>query len=184
MKLYNISSKVHEKHNFYKLKAFISSINSGINDPEELEERRKKFLSNANFRKQELEYILILVERYVGFEKPQMLAKLYLAYLDKITIWEEFTTYAEIIDRFLLFDYRTLISESTDFLTYRNAGAESILRLVALGLMAEVSNHSLFEEDGNGGFAVTSSSMFRTKSGERKYRRTEFGQQLADILRS
>lgn len=182
--LYKIGNSLVDRHNMKKLVLFLNEINKGISSEEDRTKYREKFKNNESFRNLELEFLLVLIDRYVGYDKPPMLAKLYLAYLNGIIVWAEFTTYAEIIDRFLLFDYRTLISESTDFLTYRNAGAESILRLVALGLMAEVSNHSLFEEDGNGGFAVTSSSMFRTKSGERKYRRTEFGQQLADILRS
>ena len=85
----SIGSKVHDKHSFYKLKSFITAVNTGTVDPGELDERRRKFLSNAKFRKQELEFLLILIERYVGFEKPNMLGKLYVAYIDGTINWNE-----------------------------------------------------------------------------------------------
>jgi hypothetical protein len=183
IKLCTITSKVHKKHSIYKLKAFIESINAVNGDPEELERRKQKFISKAGFRKQELEYLLILIERYIGFDKPKMLGKLYVAYLDGIIIWEELVMYAEVIDRFLLLDCKFLILESETFKTYRNIGVEPILRLVALGLMVEESSNSLWTDDGRGGFAVTTASMERAKSKEKRYKKTEFGEKLATILR-
>ncbi|MBP3698136.1 MAG: hypothetical protein J6J01_01450 [Oscillospiraceae bacterium] len=112
-----------------------------------------------------------------------MLAKLYMAYLDGIIIWEELTMYAEVIDRFLLLDRNFLTSESDTYRTYRNIGAEPLLRLVGLGLMVEESNQALGEDDGRGGFSITASSMERTKRKEKRYKKTEFGEKLADILR-
>lgn len=47
VKLYSIGSKVHDKHNFYKLKSFIKAVNTGTGKPGELEERREKFLADA-----------------------------------------------------------------------------------------------------------------------------------------
>lgn len=182
--LYGIGKSVRERHLILKLASFLNEINQKAIDKEKLKSYRDSFHSNEQFRNQQLEYILILLDRYIGYDKPQMLAKLYLAYLDGEICWEEFCSYAEIVDRFLLFDFRTLVSDAVSFLTYRNAGAESILRLVALGLMAEESNNSLFESNGRNGFAVTTNSMFKFKSGERKYQRTEFGERLANILRN
>lgn len=183
LKLYNIGSKVHEKHTFYKLKEFIKGINSGVTTIDELEERKQKFLSNPEFRKQELEFILILIERYIGFEKPQLLAKLYIAYLDGKIVWEEFTVYAEVIDRFLLFDCRTLISDATTFHTIKDKGAESILRLVSLGLMTEDNSVSTSEARKALKGESRSASKISRDSRKKKYIRTEFGKKLADILR-
>lgn len=184
LKLCNITSKVQEKYSFYKLKAFIREINAGTASPEELEERKQKFLSKAEFRQQELEYILILIDRYVSFDKATMLAKLYLAYLDGEIIWEEFTMYAEVIDRFLLLDCRTLTSDSEKFIVPRGiVGGESILRLVALGLMAEVTDTSAFKEHSNGNIGITWETLTRSISTDKTYRRTEFGDKLANILR-
>ena len=134
LKLCNITSKVYEKHSFYKLRVFINAINTGTANPEELEKRKSKFLSNTSFRKQELEYILILIDRYIGFEKPQMLAKLYLTYLDGSINWITFVKYAECIDRFLPGDQLMLDSTEIERAKY-NDNYDAVSRLEALGLI-------------------------------------------------
>ena len=182
VKLYSIGSKVHDKHNFYKLKSFIKAVNTSIGKPGELEERREKFLSNAKFRKQELEYLLILIERYVGFEKPDILGKLYVAYIDGVIGWNELTMYAEVVDRFLPGDYNKRQS-SKQFITVHNLGSESLLRLMALGLLVEESQHGMWTDDGRGGFEVTASTMQRVANREKKRVRTECGQKLVEIMR-
>ena len=182
IKVCNIVSKVHEKHSFYKLKSFIDAFNSGVIDPEKAEARKKKFFAKKRFRKHELEYLLVLIERYIGYDKPKMLAKLYAAYLDGIIIWEELTMYAEVIDRFLPSDCNTLISESNKITVHRNIGGESVLRLVALGLMTETNESSIFEQAENG-FDISAASMKRFSTNDKTYVRTEFGNKLVQILR-
>lgn len=181
VKLYSIGSKVHDKHNFNKLKSFIKAINIGTGNPGQLEDRREKFLANAKFRKQELEYLLILIERCIGFTKPEMLGKLYVAYIDGIIDWNELTMYAEVVDRFLPGDYEKLQS-AKQFVTVFNLGSESLLRLMALGLLVEESQHGMWTDDGQGGLAVTVSTMQRVANREKKFIRTEFGHKLVEIM--
>ena len=180
---YKIGSSIKERHNLKKLLLFLNELNNGILNEQKRKEYQQKFQSNEKFRNQEIEYLLVLIDRYIIYDKPQMLAKLYLAYLDGTIIWEELTMYAEVIDRFLLLDCKFLTSESEAYTTYRNIGVEPILRLVALGLMVEESSNSLWTDDGRGGFAVTTASMERAKSKEKRYKKTEFGEKLATILR-
>ena len=181
--VYRIGKSIREKHHIAKLITFLNEINKGIASEEKRQTYREKFTSNEKFRNQELEYVLILIDRYISSDKPQMLAKLYLAYLDGEIVWEEFTMYAEVIDRFLLLDCRTLISDAERFIVPRGiVGGESILRLVALGLMAEVTNTSAFEEHGDN-ISMTLETLTRSISTDKTYRRTEFGDKLANILR-
>lgn len=180
--VYRIGKSVRERHHVAKLISFLNEFNKGIDDEEKRQSYRNKFASNEKFRNQELEYILILIDRYINFDKPQMLAKLYLAYLNELIIWEEFTMYAEVIDRFLLLDCRTLTTDAVRTVVYDNIGAESVLRLVALGLMAETNENSLFFESG-AGIGVSAESMKRYRLKEKVYIRTEFGEKLAGILR-
>lgn len=182
--VYRIGKSIRERHHIAKLISFLNEINKGIADKEKRQNYREKFTSNEEFRNKELEYILILIDRYISFDKPQMLAKLYLAYLDGKIIWEEFTMYAEVIDRFLLLDCRTLTSDAERFIVPRGiVGGESILRLVALGLVAEVTDISAFKEHGNGSIGITWETLTRSISTDKIYRRTEFGEKLANILR-
>lgn len=181
--LYKIGSSIKERHNIKKLIAFLNAINKGIVDEEKRIEYQKKFQSNEKFRNQEIEYILVLIDRYISMDKPEMLAKLYLAYLDGTIIWEEFTMYAEVIDRFLLLDASMLTSDTGMYRTFHNIGAESILRLVALGLVGEITQHDMFQNNVYGDPAEKSTLYFRSRMDEREYIRTEFGEKLADILR-
>ena len=181
--VYKIGKSIKERHNIQKLASFLDEINRGIVTEEKREEYQQKFRRNEKFRNQEMEYIIVLIDRYISLDKPRMLAKLYLAYLDGVIIWEELLMYAEVIDRFLLLDARTLTSESDKYTVHRNIGGESIARLVALGLMADITNMSPFEAYEDGRVGMTWGSMQRFQTMDRDYRKTEFGEKLANILR-
>ena len=180
--LYKIGNSIKERHNLKKLLIFINEINNGIDDEEKRTEYQQKFQSNEKFRNREIEYLLVLIDRYISYDKPQMLAKLYLAYLEGVIIWEELTMYAEVVDRFLLLDCSTLISCEDKTTVHRNIGGESVLRLEALGLMTETNENSIFEQTANG-FGISTASMERFASNDKTYKRTEFGDKLAKILK-
>ena len=91
--------------------------------------------------------------------------------------------YAEVVDRFLLLDCGTLISGDGKTIVHRNIGGESVLRLVALGLMAETTESSPFVQHGDGNFGLTIEGLKKSISTDRVYRRTEFGDKLAEILK-
>jgi hypothetical protein len=181
--LYKIGNSIKERHYLKKLLAFLNEINKGIADEQKRKDYQQKFQSNEKFRNQEIEYLLVLIDRYISYDKPQMLAKLYLAYLDGIIIWEELTMYAEVIDRFLLLDCKTLISDVSAFRTLRDGGADSILRLVALGLMIEDRSVTLSEARKSLKDDSRSASKISNDSKKKKYKRTDFGIKLANILR-
>ena len=181
--LYNIGKNLNERHYVKKLAVFLNEINNNIVDEDKREEYIKNIKSDEEFRNKELEYILVLIDRYVSYEKPQMLAKLCLAYLDGIIIWEEMTMYAEVIDRFLLTDSNMLLSADGTVTIYRNIGGESVLRLVALGLMTETTEKSPFVQHGSGGYGINFEGITRSTSTDKTYKRTEFGDKLANILK-
>ena len=80
-------------------------------------------------------------------------------------------------------DCRTLISEATTFHTLRDSSAAIILRLVALGWMVEDKSMSVSEARKVIKGETKSASQISSDSKKRKYRRTDFGRKLADILR-
>lgn len=181
--LYKIGSSLKELHYLKKMVLFIKELNNGIADEGKRQSYQEKFTSNEKFRNQELEYILILIDRYIGYDKPRMLAKLYLAYLDETIIWEEFIMFAEVIDRFLLLDCRTLLSDASVFHTLRDGGADAILRLVALGLMVEDRSITVSEAKKTIQGDMRSATKMSSDSKRKKYKRTDFGLKLANILR-
>ena len=86
---YKIMGNIKERYNLRKLVVLLSEINVGIVNEEKREEYRDKIKNNSKFQNQQLEYLLVLIDRYIGYDKPKLLAKLYLAYLDEKITWEE-----------------------------------------------------------------------------------------------
>ena len=179
--LYKIGDSILERHNLKKLAMFLDEINNGIGDEQKREDYQQKFRSNEKYRNQQIEYLLLLINRYIGYEKPKMLAKLYLAYLDKTISWNEVVAYSTIIDTLLPEDITFLLSESS-FITHFNQIDSSILRLVSMGLLIQTNINSIAQEDGRGGFSVTSSTMMQMQTQEKVFEKTEFGTKLAGIL--
>ena len=176
MAVYRIGKSIRERHHVAKLISFLNEINKGIADEEKRQKYREKFAVNDKFRNQELEYILILIDRYISFDKPQMLAKLYLAYLDGTIIWEEFTMFAEIVDRFLPGDITILYEYSRDTIDTRAVEPviDRIQRLISVGLLTEkIKTVDVYDGYGN------KSSVIDMEG----YSLTRFGEKFANILR-
>ena len=171
--VYRIGKSIHERHYVAKLVSFLADINKGIVDEEQRQKYRKKFRGNEKFRNQELEYILILIDRYIDFDKPQMLAKLYLAYLDDEICWAEFTKYSEVVDRFLPGDNLFLINIAAEKIVTSCDFVDSILRLMSMGLVTQNVGIDVLD-DGNGNVEMKNAEG---------YSMTSFGIKLNNILK-
>ena len=171
--VYRIGKSIHERHHVAKLTSFLAGINEGIVDEEQRQKYRQTFSGNEKFRNQELEYILILIDRYIGFDKPQMLAKLYLAYLDDEICWTEFTKYSEVVDRFLPGDYLFLINITAEKFVASCDFVDSILRLMSMGLVAQNVGIDVLD-DGNGNVEMKNAEG---------YSMTTFGIKLNNIFK-
>lgn len=147
--IYKIGSSIAERHHLKKLVVFLDAINNGIVDESKRMEYRQKFEENKKFRNKELEYILVLIERYISYDKPQMLAKLFLAYLDNKITWMEFAKYAEIIDRLFQGDVQYLNNRVLALVGSDDVAVDSVLRLLAVGLVAPQQMHVSDDGDGN-----------------------------------
>ena len=139
--LFKIGGNIKDRHNIKKLIAFLNEINNEIQNQEEREKYKKKFQKSKHFRDEELEYLLVIIDRYIGYEKTQMLAHLYLAYLDEKIDWNSFAEYSEIVDRLLPSDFRCLFN----FMCHggviiekeKDINVASVLRLVSVGLVEQ-----------------------------------------------
>lgn len=176
--MFNIGNSIKERHCLIKLASFVYALNNGMADNNKRDYYRKKITDDPKKRKIELEYVLILIDRYLDANKPSMLAKLYLAYLDERITWDDFTKYAEVIDRFLPGDCETLLS-AVEFKTERDINTDSIQRLIALGLVIEGFRTMAIQKD-NGTLHIDPPEL--RERNERNYKRTEFGNILADII--
>ena len=65
-------------------------------------------LKDQKIRNKELAYLMVVLDKYINLDKPQMLAKIYLSYLNGEIIWNEVMKYSEVIDRLLPGDIELL----------------------------------------------------------------------------
>lgn len=176
---YKIVDDLKGRYYVRKLREFIISFNSGLASQEEVERRKAKILSKN--RDSELAYITIMIDRYLDFKKPMILAKIYLAYLDNKITWDEFCVYAEIVDKLLLNDLNYLMKNQR-CTTKNNIVPPELLRLSSVGLMNGYQNNSPFEGDGRGGIAIFGDSFNRVIDKEKIYEITDFGEKLIELL--
>ena len=134
--IYRIGKTLRERNHIAKLISFLTEMNNGIANEKERLKYQEKFRNNEKFRTKELEYVMLLIDRYVSFDKPQILARLYLAYLDDNLTWGEFKKYAEVIDHFLPGDLQELQKGNQYDVHYLNV-SDSLLRLISMGFVME-----------------------------------------------
>lgn len=181
--LFKMGNSIVDRHNIKKLAAFINSFNESVIDEEKVRKYKEKIRSNTAKAEQEIEFLLIILAQYIGYEKPKMLSKIYLAYLDEKIKWKDLVLLSEVVDRLLPGDYDELASAQL-FTTKDGVGDHIMLRLEALGLIIEEKQSGAFVKTGRGGLAITSESIanFNMKKNERKYIHTDLGKVLIDIL--
>lgn len=150
--LYKIGTNIRECHNIKKIAIFLKKINENTSSKEKRDMYINKFKENAKFREKELEYILVLIERYITYDQPEKLAKLYLSYIYKDITWQDFLQYSVIIDRLIPGDYDFLYERENDKVHYYPSSIDgehvisfvpqpdSYLRLIGLGLMWETDD--------------------------------------------
>lgn len=119
--VYKLGASLRERHELMKLYYFVKLFNNGMQDEEQREKYILNFQNDQKIRNKELAYLMVVLDKYINLDKPQMLAKIYLSYLNgEITL--------------LPGDVELLAVGMRENVNYRNVD-DGILRLVALGLM-------------------------------------------------
>lgn len=154
---------------------------------EQREYYKQKVIDDTKKRNKELEYILILIDRYLLEDKTVFLAKIYLAYLDETIKWEEFVTFSSVIDMLMPKDYTVLKSSYTYHIRHDN-NTDSILRLAGLGLIMKDPHSSIkidheISSERNLVSRGIASGVDKDKI-QNTYLRTELGANLVDIIES
>lgn len=130
--LYRIGHTIRERHEIKQLALFVAELNRGCTDESKRKQLLEKLNSDTRKSKQEIEYILVVLDNYLEYEKSQMLAKLYIAYLEGTITWAEFAEYASMVKQLIPGDLKLL--EERHMVRKQSQCAE-LLRLLSLGLM-------------------------------------------------
>ena len=171
------------RHYLKKLIAFINQFNAGIATTEDINWYKEKFSERNKGETEHVEYLLTLIDRYVGCDKPRMLAILFIAFLDDRLSWNELTSFSEVLDKFLPGDYEVLWQSNTCNHNASNIPS-AILRLVGLGLMVESNRPNVFVPRENGNLGITYKSLSAVAKNEIEYSRTAFGNKLVSIIQN
>lgn len=164
-----------------KLIAFLRKVKDRSASECETNWFRDRFSKSGKDQNKYVEYLLTMIDRYVGYDKPQMLAKLFIAFLDEYISWDELVCYAEALEKLLPGDFAVLAKADA----YRQQATETpsaVLRLVGLGLMVETNRPSAFVTRQNGNVGITWGSLSAVQKNEIEYSRTTFGSKLVDII--
>ena len=170
--VYKIGNSIKELHYIKKLAQFVFALNFDVETEEQRQYYINRIQGNRDQANKELEYMLVLLDRYLQFSKVDMLVKLYLAYLRKEITWDSFSIYSEVIDRLMPCDFETL--ERIDAGTYIPS-KDSLMRVSSLGILEYIGEHHGFSINHEDGHLYDSYE-------EAKYELTDFGRSLKCIL--
>lgn len=183
--IFKIGHSITELHYLKKLAQFVFTLNFDVEDEEQRQYYISKLQSNKEQANKEVEYILVLLDRYIQYSKADMLAKLYLAYLRKEISWDAFSVFSEVIDRLLPGDYEVLKKLCGKQPIQNGINGEAFLRLSAIGMVYEYQNNSPFDVVGTGAnqcLFMGTGTMDRAINNERVYKRTLSGDEFVKII--
>ena len=145
---YRIGKTISETFKLKKLARFLLSFQNGIKDV-----KRQKFKDRMQddkvFARKQLDYLLIIIERYLQEEKAEVLSKLFLAYLDEKITWDKFLSYSVSLDFLMIEDIKLLSRFRISVYPYGNENSSSIARLVVSGFFIEGMPKTGFIEENN-----------------------------------
>ena len=170
--LYKIGHTIKERHTIKQLALFVTELNKGCVDKNKTNRILEKLNGNQQQSKQEIEYILVVLDSYLEYEKPKMLAKLYMAYLEQRIGWTEFLMYAAILRTLLPQDVRIL--QSHDF----NAGALICMQMDSASWLRLLSAGFVYEQ----GVMRFNDDISKNHDLDVPYSITKFGQKFIDIV--
>lgn len=150
----------------------MTELNKGCVDKNKRNRILEKLNGNQQQSKQEIEYILVVLDGYLEYEKPRMLAKLYMAYLEQRIGWTEFSMYAAILRTLLPQDVRIL--QSHDF----NAGALICMQMDSASWLRLLSAGFVYEQ----GVMRFNDDISKNHDLDVPYSITKFGQKFIDIV--
>ena len=170
--VYHIGKTIHERHHLNKLIEFVAEIEAGTVDENKRKQYITKWHADRKKRESELEYLIVVIDRFLHKDMARMLARVYLAYLEGEILWREVLSYSAVIDRLLPGDYEALKRGNQEDVDFKDA-EDTVLRLVGLGLMVAHGKDMQMPVGGTLTIPITRNSDYNV---------TYFGKKFMDII--
>ena len=110
--LVRINSGIERWFMIKKLANFISQINDSVSEDDRNNYIKRFTNQNQKDHNKELEYLLVIINRYITVEQPRYLAKVYLSFLQGNISFPELALFSKILDSMLPNDMYVLINDS------------------------------------------------------------------------
>lgn len=147
---------IYNKNLFRQTVSFIESLNKQEISKEKVEKYKEKVFKNEKRESEEIERVLLYLNKNIDTEKSRLLAKFYASYVNQEINWNKFCEYATIINQIFIEDlpiiYDIYKDEETKVVIYENY---KISRLMSTGLLSNYSG------------AITVQELSKGKSGVR-----------------
>ncbi len=134
--IYKIGKSFNDINRIRQTQAFINEFNSGTIDIQKLEEY-KKSLNDPKKALEEIERVLLILERNIDSIKSKYLARLYKSRINGIIDWDEFCELSDILSRMFVNDFELLAKvKHMSIDIQKDNNNFRIERLSALGLIS------------------------------------------------
>lgn len=142
---------IYNKNLFRQTVSFIESLNKQEISKEKVEKYKEKVFKNEKRESEEIERVLLYLNKNIDTEKSRLLAKFYASYVNQEINWNKFCEFATIINQIFIDDLPTIYDiykdEETKVVIYENY---KISRLMSTGLLSNYSGAITVQELANG----------------------------------
>ena len=134
--LWQLHSSYFDYHRIRKLAIFITEIENN-NESKKLEKYKKAILEKGKSFEEDLDFMLIIIDRIIEDSKAKYLAKIYKAYLDRAIDMEEFKVLSISLSSLLESDIERLKEFPVILEKFSLVGSDSVARLQSAGFIIE-----------------------------------------------
>lgn len=142
---------IYNKNLFRQTVSFIESLNKQEISKEKVEEYKAKVFKSEKRETEEVERVLLYLNKNIDIEKSRLLAKFYASYINQEINWNKFCEFATIINQIFIDELQIIYDiykdEETKVVIYENY---KISRLMSTGLLNNYSGAITVQELSNG----------------------------------
>jgi hypothetical protein len=126
-----------------KISRFLTELNSVRLEIKEA--LKEKMTNNTEEAKKIGEVVLLVPDKVSDLEKPEILAKIFLAHIDNQVTFDDFRRITEAVSQAFVDDLRTLIDKDS----IPSKSQEAYLRYLTITGLTEIVSEKIFDEMGN-----------------------------------
>lgn len=134
--LYDVHDALTRRHRIKKIATFLVEIENNV-ESKKLEKYKQEILSRDAAFIEDLDFILLILDKLIEDSKAKYIGKLYKAFLDKKIDLNEFKSMSISLSQLLEYDIEFLSQYIITTLRDHPSNSDSISRLVAAGLIHE-----------------------------------------------